>query len=140
MNEPFEISMVRAFLVVLALLGATSSAIAGATSSPNSGAAVIEACEQAARSTAWVDRLIFDAGFCMGIVAATMWSLRGTNLLCFPKGVTTGNCLRVLIKYMDDHPEELHMHAADLDVRAFVKAWPCSHDSEKPADESFPKR
>ena len=81
-----------------------------------------------------------DAGFCSGIVEGTMWSLQIAKLVCLPNGMTLGQGLKVLVKYMDDHPEELHEKTAELAARAFVKAWPCSHDSEKPADESFRKR
>ena len=124
---------VRALLVALALLGATSSAMAAATSPTSSGAGCRTANERSV-----IDKV--DAGFCSGIVEGTMWSLQIAKLVCLPNGMTLGQGLKVLVKYMDDHPEELHMHAADLDVRAFVKAWPCSHDPEKPADESFRKR
>ena len=124
--------MVRAFLVVLALLGATSSAMAGATSPTSSGAGCRKANERPV-----IDKV--DAGFCSGIVEGTMWSLQIAKLVCLPNGMTLGQGLKVLVKYMDDHPEELHEKTAELAARAFVKAWPCSHDSEKPADESFRK-
>jgi hypothetical protein len=123
----WEIRTVRAFLVALALLGATSSAMADATSSPASGAAAIEGCRAADTGrTTTVDRVLFDAGFCMGIVAGTMWGLQLTDLVCLPKGVTIGQGLKVLIRYMDDHPEELDKETAELVARASVKAWPCS--------------
>jgi hypothetical protein len=124
MNGSWGISMVWAFSVVLALLGATSSAMAGATSSPASGAASIEGCRAADTGTTTVDSVVFDAGFCMGIVEGTMWSLTATNVICLPKGVTAGQGLKVLVKYMDDH--ELHERTAQLAALAFIKAWPCS--------------
>ena len=46
--------------------------------------------------------------------------------LLFAEDVTTGQGLKVLVKYIDDHPEELHERTALLATRAFVKAWPCS--------------
>jgi len=123
--------MVRAFLVALALLGATSSAMAVAravatSSAIASGADAIEGCRAATGRTATVDRVVYDAGFCLGVVEGTMWSLQITNLLCLPKGVTHGQGLKVLVKYMDDHPEELHERVGQLAAEAFVKAWPCS--------------
>ena len=111
--------MVRALLVALVLLGATSSAMAAATSATSSGVGCRAANERSA-----IDRV--DAGFCSGIVEGTMWSLPGWGVVCLPKGVTTGQGLKVLIKYMEDHPEELHDRTAELAFRAFVKAWPCS--------------
>jgi hypothetical protein len=110
MSELWEISMVRAFLVALVLLGATSSAMAD-------GIDDLAGCKAATER---------DAGFCMGIVEGLMWSLPGWGVVCLPKGVTTGQGLKVLVKYMEDHPEELHDRTAELAFRAFVKAWPCS--------------
>jgi len=115
--------MVRAFLVALALLGATSSAMAAATSATSSGAGCRTANERSV-----IDKV--DAGFCSGIVEGTMWSLQIAKLVCLPNGMTLGQGLKVLVKYMDDHPEALHEKTAELAARAFVKAWPCSHDSE----------
>jgi hypothetical protein len=50
----------------------------------------------------------------------------GGGVVCLPKGVITEQGLKVLVKYMDDHPEKLHDRTAELAFRAFVKAWPCS--------------
>ena len=116
---------VRALLVALALLGATSSAMAATNSATSSGAGCRTANERSV-----IDKV--DAGFCSGIVEGTMWSLQIAKLVCLPNGMTLGQGLKVLVKYMDDHPEELHEKTAELAARAFVKAWPCSHDSEKP--------
>ena len=102
--------MVRAFLVVLVLLSTTSSAMADGNDD-------LAGCKAATGP---------DAAFCMGIVEGLMWSLPGWGVVCLPKGVTTEQGLKVLVKYMDDHPEELHEKTAELAARAFVKAWPCS--------------
>ena len=107
--------MVRALLVALVLLGATSSAMAD-------GIDDLAGCKAATGRDAGAR----DAGFCMGIVEGLMWSLPGWGVVCLPKGVTTGQGLKVLVKYLDDHPEELHERTAELAFRAFVKAWPCS--------------
>ena len=107
--------MVRALLVALVLLGATSSAMAD-------GIDDLAGCKAATGRDAGGR----DAGFCMGIVEGLMWSLPGWGVVCLPKGVTTGQGLKVLVKYMEDHPEELHDRTAELAFRAFVKAWPCS--------------
>ena len=102
--------MIRAFLVALALLGATLSAVAD-------GIDDLPGCKAA------IGR---DAGFCMGIVDGLMWSLPGWGVVCLPKGVTTEQGLKVLVKYMDDHPEELQERTEQLATSAFINAWPCS--------------
>ena len=76
-------------MVVLALLGATSSAMAD-------GIDDFEGCRAAANlSTTAANAL--RAGFCMGIVEGLMWSLPGWGVVCLPKGVTTGQGLKVLL-------------------------------------------
>ena len=127
--------MVRAFLVVLVLLGATSSAMAASWQD------IVADCKKAAAGPGGITRvdIAFAAGFCMGIVEGALWSLPRTDFR-LPNDATTGQGLKVLVKYTDDHPEELHERTALLAAGAFVKAWPCSHDSEKPADESSRKR
>ena len=108
---------VRALLVALALLGATLSAMAD-------GIDDLPGCKAATGR---------DAGFCMGIVEGLMWSLPGWGVVCLPKGVTTEQGLKVLVKYMDDHPEELHDRTAELAFRAFVvdngmpAQWCCAY-------------
>jgi hypothetical protein len=118
MSELWEISLVRAFLVALVLLGATSSAMAD-------GIDDFEGCRAAANLSTTAANAP-RAWFCMGIIEGLMWSLPGWGVVCLPKGVITEQGLTVLVKYMDDHPEELHDRTAELAFRAFVKAWPCS--------------
>jgi hypothetical protein len=45
---------------------------------------------------------------------------------CLPQGVTTGQALKVLVKYMDDHPEQLHEKTAWVAAKALHEAWPCA--------------
>jgi len=117
--------MVRAFLVVLVLLGATSSAMAASWQD------IAADCKKAAAGPGGITRvdIAFAAGFCMGIVEGALWSLPRTDF-CLPKDATTGQGLKVLVKYIDDHPEELHERTALLATRAFVKAWPCREKTQ----------
>jgi hypothetical protein len=114
--------MVRAFLVLLLLLGATSSAMAF------TGTNDVEGCRAAASGIKTSDyELVFAAGLCTGIVEGLMWSLpvAANKILCKPEGMTIGQELKVLVKYMDDHPEELQESTMQLATSAFIKAWPC---------------
>ncbi|WP_223592418.1 Rap1a/Tai family immunity protein [Pseudomonas sp. A-R-19] len=76
--------------------------------------------------------LIIGAGQCLGIVEGvrmTMFYLNGSlpeaARVCFPKGVTTGQGARVVVKYLKDNPEELHEDATSLIFFAYHKAFPC---------------
>ena len=75
MNEPWEISMVRALL-----LRATSLAIAANWQD------IAADCKKAAAGPGGITRVdvAFAAGFCMGIVEGALWSLPRTDF-CLPK-------------------------------------------------------
>jgi hypothetical protein len=46
-------------------------------------------------------------------------------LVCIPKGVTTGQKIAVVVKYIDEHPEDMHLKFKLLVHEALLKAWPC---------------
>lgn len=47
---------------------------------------------------------------------------------CIPKGVTVGQLQKVVVKYLRQHPEELHYPGAALVITAINEAWcPGSH-------------
>jgi hypothetical protein len=80
----------------------------------------------------------FDAGYCAGYIDAAIavetiwkvyddkgqWSAR-TPHFCLPSGLTNGQRLSVVEKWMDDHPEDLNEGAAHIIHYALVKAFPC---------------
>jgi hypothetical protein len=45
--------------------------------------------------------------------------------LCFPKGVTLEQTRRVVVKYLQGRPEELHQLGSMLTYLALVRAFPC---------------
>ena len=73
-------------------------------------------------------------GFCFGLMEGITFSnelykLRapGKEFLCLPKGgVTNGQAARVVLRYLRDHPEQLHENAFFLAVMALRDAFPCS--------------
>jgi hypothetical protein len=70
-----------------------------------------------------------DKMMCLGYVGGaldTSGSFVGGTLLCLPDGTTRGQAVSVVDKYMRDHPEELHMPASNLIVKAVLLAWPCA--------------
>jgi hypothetical protein len=44
---------------------------------------------------------------------------------CFPGGVTHGQLRDIILKFLDNHPEKLHLAAASLAAHAFAEAFPC---------------
>jgi hypothetical protein len=45
--------------------------------------------------------------------------------LCIPKGVTMGQQIAVVVKFVDEHPEDMHLDFIFLAYEALLKAWPC---------------
>jgi hypothetical protein len=107
-----------AAVLVACFYCATSSAMA-------EGIDDFEGCKEAAKLSTTAPNPI-RTGYCMGVVAALMFSLPAVGrIVCLPKGVTLGQGAKVLVKYMDDHPEELQERTEQLAARALMKAWPC---------------
>jgi len=44
---------------------------------------------------------------------------------CLPDQVTNDQIIKIFVKYLDDHPEELHQPASLLLVTSMRKAFPC---------------
>jgi hypothetical protein len=44
---------------------------------------------------------------------------------CFPKEGTNDEVIKVLLKYLHDRPEELHVPSGVIFIRAMSKAFPC---------------
>jgi len=61
-------------------------------------------------------------GFCVGIVNGVS---SASPHVCPDEEVTTGQEKRVVLKYLQDHPEELHLDNAVLVERALSRAFPC---------------
>ena len=54
------------------------------------------------------------------------WSFLDEPYFCTPKGVRSYQLVKVVTKYLNDHPEELHLEAGGLAAVALYKAFPCS--------------
>ncbi|CRM39151.1 hypothetical protein BK634_03320 [Pseudomonas chlororaphis] len=76
----------------------------------------------------------FNAGVCAGFVNGVTDTLvlariasPETIAICIPReGFTMGQAARVLLKYLDDHPETLHENASMLALQAYRAAYPCN--------------
>jgi hypothetical protein len=66
---------------------------------------------------------VFDQGKCVGIIN----TLVDTGRTCAPKGSTTGQSVRIVVKYIDDRPERMHENFTALALEALRAAWPCKN-------------
>jgi hypothetical protein len=78
----------------------------------------------------------FDAGYCLGFVDATAHELDGMateiakmqntpKTVCFPDQATSAQFVRVIVKYLEDHPADLHKRSWTLANLALIQAFPC---------------
>jgi len=77
------------------------------------------------------------AGFCMGIVegvGSTMdilskdEALSNVYRVCFPEdGITGHQAVRVVVKYLLNHPQDMHHSEVMLVMVAFLDAYPCEY-------------
>jgi Rap1a immunity proteins len=104
------------------------------------GETILKKCKGiASKPSAW------DDGFCAGFIDATidtltMWEASDIFAkrthdkdvkFCFPTNVDNGQIILVFVKYLEDHPEELHKPANLLFVESMRKAFPCTPATTK---------
>jgi hypothetical protein len=73
-----------------------------------------------------------DAEWCLGYVSGIDDGIEmafGTSntarLYCIPEGVTSGQGVRVVVKWLRNHPDKLHNSARVLVVASLADAFPC---------------
>jgi Rap1a immunity proteins len=59
-----------------------------------------------------------------GFTIATV-VLKQKNPVCIPHGVSADQMVKVVIKYADDHPAELHLSSSMIVLTAIHEAFPC---------------
>ncbi len=101
-----------------------------------SGNAFLSLCEDSADSASKQSHL--QQGECFGYVDGVDDGIRiaydimsQPKPYCLPDGVTHGQMMRVLIKFIKDHPEKAHSQTRVLEIRSFMDAFPCTRSESK---------
>jgi hypothetical protein len=121
----------RVVRIFLAILFCTIAGRAIAKIDINSGNFLLPYCKAAISEKRAEDLKAWDAaavGRCEGLIEALRWvgsSIEGSNRFCPPEPSPIGQSLRVVILYMEQHPEQLHLDFKELALRALKQAWPC---------------
>jgi len=70
----------------------------------------------------------YQSGHCLGFIEGYLQVAPIPNLPthCIPAGVTYEQLTKVVVKYLDQHPEKLHLAAVLLISQATHYAFPCS--------------
>jgi Rap1a immunity proteins len=116
---------VRLPLVTLFLLIVFNDTVSFAV--PATGLDLRDACRATNLDPSSVNKLEEMRMFrCIGYVDGVTdgWLLAGRSI-CAPADATVGEYAAVVTKYLEDHPEELHLSPASLVIRAVNHAWPC---------------
>lgn len=105
-----------------------------------SGSQLQEMCKDILKDT---QKDQFQAGRCMGFVRAVLESEQVFVLLtsrnptyeqifyCAPRGVTEGQVLEIVAKFLNNHPERLQQWAVTLILHALHDAFPCPVQEKK---------
>jgi hypothetical protein len=126
-------------LLVLVTLFLAATPFVHATATTFDGNELLSKCEAAER---WVTHQGTDddpanGSYCLGFIDGVMLLATDTtvrlvdsdhrsSLPCAPaEGLTTGQAMRVVLKYLNSHPETLHKSAQLLVVLALREAFPC---------------
>ena len=71
--------------------------------------------------------------FCLGLMQGMLhmnnyyeYNQKGATLFCQPDGNTIGQAARIVVKYLQEHPEELHKRESMLAIEALRVAFPCA--------------
>jgi hypothetical protein len=121
----------KAVLMAVALVGILGSGVAMAEG--GDGNELIAQCAdgiKAANGATLND--YYGASFCLGLTQGVRHTMRLLNdelpppyKTCFPSGITNGQGMRIVFKYLQDHPDRLHEQGSDLAFLAYKTAYPC---------------
>src|SRR6185437_7302713 len=66
-------------------------------------------------------------GYCRGDIEGVVTAATLSSQICPSDGVTNSQIVRVVFKFIQDHPEKLNQRGAVLAFQALTQAFPCSH-------------
>ena len=120
----------KAWIGVIALAGTVASTAAHAD-----GNQLLAQCQASLQmlDTAPKTAPDYNAGSCFGTVGGVMdtminlyYDLPKEAKACFPEsGIQYGQAVRIVTRYMSEHPASLHKSGAMLSIEAFKAAYPC---------------
>ena len=70
-----------------------------------------------------------DGLFCLGVITAlldTVSLMAPKYRFCRPATATYGQAVRVVISYIEAHPQDMHEDYTGLAMVALLEAWPCA--------------
>jgi hypothetical protein len=71
----------------------------------------------------------FDQGLCGGLIAGLSYTVKNLPAdlrACPPSNATVGQKVRVVLAYVEHHPQRMHEAFQLLVLEAWHEAWPCN--------------
>jgi hypothetical protein len=129
--------------LILVLILATSATAEEQTSvttpSEDTGLELLRHCHaavnMAASTSGWTDAAPLGAGYCIGLLHGVVVTNRVLApslkhaLFCLLRGITNEQAIRIVITYLQNHPEHLHLHAAEVVIVALNDAYRCQRSA-----------
>jgi len=84
-----------------------------------------EVCVDSETDTTAYMRYARCGGYILGVVDSITRLKAYDDALCLPDGVTAGQLTKVVEKFIDDNPAELHRPGAEVVAFAMFDAFPC---------------
>ena len=112
--------------ILIAILFCTFAGQASAQPDPDSGNFMLPRCKALVHNKK--DEMSVYSGVCGGVISTLVWSsemFRDPAKFCAPSTVTNGQSSLVVVRYMENHPELLHLPFVKLALDAMKEAWPC---------------
>lgn len=100
----------------------------------NSGNYFLPGCKSLTLRSSFSDDQLenFKAGQCLGAIMVLQSHLIGYGAACMPSSIPLRQVVRVVVKYMEDHPAQLHEDFLQLAGPAIHDAWPCQTPPNQP--------
>lgn len=129
------------FLIVLVVAPPAPSPTPLPASDRLTGIGLLRWCDEQTPGTTEVDVMTCEAyvlGFTNGMefgLGAGMAAASGINkrrtFFCFPKGIAPEQPRLVVVKWLRDHPAELHKRSEDLLSKALWDTWACPKEGRQ---------
>jgi Rap1a immunity proteins len=115
-------------LICAAIVLSGSAATAQKVPYENSANALFQGCKAATQNEKLDPQTATIASYCNGVIyaLASVSDLLSNPMKrsCVP-AISTEQTMRVVVKFLDDHPERLHENFVQLALEVFHRTWPC---------------
>jgi hypothetical protein len=107
------------YAVAILLVALTMPASAQKTDAGRSANQMLSGCKGLLDRNMGVP--MFNQGRCIGFIDGLGYGIG----FCQPDGVTSGQAVAVVVKYIEARPERMHEDFGKLAIEALSAAWPC---------------